>query len=188
MMPANEALLLVDVVANLDHPDGAELEQAIRHAQPNLVRAEAHARRHGIPIIFANDALDDWTGDRDALITRRLSQSSVLQDLPLPRNADAFVVKPRYSAFDHTPIDLILEGAGVTRIVLAGTATEMCIAQTAIDARELGFQVTVLEDACAATDDRLAQIALEYLHAVVGARITPTQHWTQPAPQRDHAA
>ena len=65
-MPANEALLLVDVVANLDHPDGAELEQAIRHAQPNLVRAEAHARRHGIPIIFANDALDDWTGDRDA--------------------------------------------------------------------------------------------------------------------------
>ena len=55
--------------------------------------------------------------------------------------------------------------------MLAGAATEGCVAQTAIDARELGFKVTVLADACATVDERIEQVALDYLENVVGARI-----------------
>jgi nicotinamidase-related amidase len=44
----------------------------------------------------------------------------------------------------------------------------MCVAQTAIDARELGYKVTVLADACACVDPRLEAVALEYLEAVTG--------------------
>jgi nicotinamidase-related amidase len=79
-----------------------------------------------------------------------------------------FVVKPRYSAFDHTPLRMILAGADVERIVLAGTATEMCVAQTAIDAREVELKVTVVPRACASVDERMAEIALEYLENVAG--------------------
>jgi nicotinamidase-related amidase len=43
--------------------------------------------------------------------------------------------------------------------------------QTAIDAREQGFKVTVLADGCATTDERLERIAFEYLEEVVGARL-----------------
>jgi nicotinamidase-related amidase len=49
----------------------------------------------------------------------------------------------------------------------------MCVAQTAIDGRELGFQITVLPDACAAVDAENAEVALRYLEHVVGARVEP---------------
>ena len=84
---------------------------------------------------------------------------------------DRFVVKPRYSGFDHTPLELILRDLDVHRILLAGAATEGCVVQTAIDGRELGFKVTVLADACASPDERLEQVALTYLEEVVGALI-----------------
>jgi len=47
------------------------------------------------------------------------------------------------------------------RILLAGMATEMCVTQSAIAARELGYKVTVPADACVCIDQRLQQVALE---------------------------
>jgi nicotinamidase-related amidase len=52
--------------------------------------------------------------------------------------------------------------------VLVGLTTEGCIAQSAIDARELGYKVSVVPDACGTIDERLERVALEYLEAVVG--------------------
>ena len=45
----------------------------------------------------------------------------------------------------------------------------MCVAQTAIHAREHGLKVTVLRDACADIDPDAAEIALEYLVRVTGS-------------------
>lgn len=50
----------------------------------------------------------------------------------------------------------------------------MCVTQTAIAARELGFKVTVLAAACACVDERLERVALEYLTDVVGVRVEPS--------------
>ena len=86
-----------------------------------------------------------------------------------PRDGDRFVVKPRYSAFDHTPLELLLRELGVERVLLAGTATEMCVIQTAIDAREEGFKVTILAEACASADEQMERLALEYAERIVGA-------------------
>jgi nicotinamidase-related amidase len=60
-----------------------------------------------------------------------------------PREGETFVVKPRYPAFDHTPLDLILRELEAERLLLSGMSTEGCVAQTAIHARELGFKVSV---------------------------------------------
>jgi nicotinamidase-related amidase len=78
-------------------------------------------------------------------------------------------VKPRYSAFDHTPLELVLRELEIERVLLAGAATEMCVIQTAIDAREEGFKVTILAEACATTDERMETLALEYAEQIVGA-------------------
>ena len=59
----------------------------------------------------------------------------------------------------------------IERLLLAGASTEGCVAQTAIDARELGFKVSVVADACATADERVEHVALDYLETVVGARI-----------------
>jgi nicotinamidase/pyrazinamidase len=45
-----------------------------------------------------------------------------------------------------------LRERGLTRIFLAGLATDFCVAYSALDARRAGFEVVVVEDACRAID------------------------------------
>ena len=126
----------------------------------------------GIPVIYANDSRGVWDGDRDRLVREALDGlGSDVVNAVAPREGDHFVVKPRYSGFDHTPLEIILRELEIDRILLAGAATEGCIVQTAIDGRELGFKITVLADACASPDERLEQVALTYLEEVVGAQL-----------------
>ncbi len=63
-----------------------------------------------------------------------------------------------YSAFfenDHeTPTGLsgYLRERGITRVTLAGLATDFCVAYSAIDARRQGFDATVILEGCRAID------------------------------------
>ena len=63
-----------------------------------------------------------------------------------------------YSAFfenDHTTptgLEGYLRERGVSAITLVGLATDFCVAYSALDAARLGFDVTVLEEACRAID------------------------------------
>lgn len=45
-----------------------------------------------------------------------------------------------------------LKERGVERVYVAGLATDFCVAWTALDARALGYETIVLEDACRAID------------------------------------
>ncbi len=63
-----------------------------------------------------------------------------------------------YSAFfendRHTPTGLTgyLRERGLTRLYIVGLATDFCVAYTALDARKLGFEVTVIEAGCRGID------------------------------------
>jgi nicotinamidase/pyrazinamidase len=63
-----------------------------------------------------------------------------------------------YSAFieadgaSRTGLDGYLRARGIDAVYLVGLATDFCVAWTALDARKLGFEATVIEDACAAID------------------------------------
>jgi len=63
-----------------------------------------------------------------------------------------------YSAFREadraTPTGLAgyLRERGLSRVFIAGLATDFCVAWSAADAREAGFEVFVVEDACRAID------------------------------------
>ena len=63
-----------------------------------------------------------------------------------------------YSAFCEadgtTPTGLAgyLRDRGLEHVVLAGLATDFCVAWSALDARKRGFRATVIEDACRAID------------------------------------
>ena len=158
------------------HEDGEQLLASFRERHGALITALEAARAAGIPVIYANDNQGVWDGDGPGQVRKAVeSQGGELVAAIAPREGDRFVVKPRYSAFDHTPLDIILRDLEIERILLAGAATEACVVQTAVDAREKGFKVTVLADACVTTDTRLERIAFEYLEEVVGARLERAQ-------------
>ena len=165
-----DALLLVDVVNDFEHEDGDRLLESFRSRHAGFVEALGQARSDGLSVIYANDTYGDWRGDGPALVRRALEgRGGQLLEAIAPADDDCFVVKPRYSAFDHTPLAVILREREIERLLLGGMSTEGCVAQTAIDARERGFKVTVLSRACATIDEGVEQIALDYLEQVVGA-------------------
>jgi nicotinamidase-related amidase len=166
-----DALLLVDVVNDFRHEDGDALLGSFRARHGALVAAVGAARERAIPVVYANDNFGGWHGDASRLVREAVERGRAgeLVAAVAPRDGDRFVVKPRYSAFDHTPLVLVLRDLEVERILLAGAATERCVIQTAIDAKEEGFKVTILADACATTDERMETLALEYAEEIVGA-------------------
>jgi nicotinamidase-related amidase len=122
--------------------------------------------------VYANDELGRWTSDAPRLIREALRGrgGDVLEPL-LPQSGDPILLKHRYSAFDHTPLDLLLESLHIRRVVLIGAATEGCIVQTAIDAREHGLEASIVVAACATTDAELEATALDYAAQVGGVHL-----------------
>lgn len=173
-----EALLVLDVVNDFDHDDGDRLLASLSARVEALTTAIAQARRSGLDVIYVNDAAGRWDGERSLHIARALrGRGGDVVGQVAPAADDRFLFKGAYSAFEGTPLARLLAELGVTRIVLAGAATEMCVAQTAIAAREIGLQVTVLRDACATVDPANERIALEYLEHVTGSVILPVESW-----------
>ena len=91
------------------------------------------------------------------------ADAALHKDLDLP-TAQVIVRKgyrkqmDSYSAFDEadhkTPTGLAgyLKQRGIKRVYITGLATDFCVAWTAMDARRLGFEATVIEDATRAID------------------------------------
>jgi nicotinamidase-related amidase len=168
-----DVLVVIDVINDFLHKDGDRLLRSFEERRTAMTETLARARAEGIPIVYVNDEADRWESDAPALI-RTVLESDHAADIVkclAPQPGDHVLLKHRYSAFDHTALDLLLEQLDVDRLVLIGAATEGCIVQTAIDAREHGLKTTIVADACATTDPELETIALHYADRVVGARI-----------------
>lgn len=167
-----DALLVVDVLNDFEHDDGEKLLASFRERAASMLESIRVARAAGIPVIYVNDDHGRWDSDapqlgRDAA---RGKGGDMVRTL-LPRRGDRVLLKHRYSAFDHTPLEILLESLQAERVLLIGAATEGCVVQTAIDARELGLKASIVADACASTDPGLEAIALEYAEHVGGIRI-----------------
>jgi nicotinamidase-related amidase len=167
-----DCVLLVDLFNDFRHEDGDVLLACFRERFPDLQALIQTSRQRATPIIYANDSFGIFDGDAGGVVERaRRGQAGNHVEVIAPRREDRFVVKPRYSAFDHTPLALILGDLGIERILLAGMSTERCVTQTAIGGRESGFKITVVASACCTVDLELEEIALAYLERVVGVRV-----------------
>jgi nicotinamidase-related amidase len=63
-----------------------------------------------------------------------------------PEPNDYIVEKYGYSAFKNTNLKDILLSEGITSLIVVGTVTQICVADTVHDAFSLGFRVLVVSD------------------------------------------
>ena len=80
--------------------------------------------------------------------------------------ADMAVEKVNFSAFHMSRLEWVLARAGVKRLLVAGIVTNGGVASTVRDAHVREFEVTVLEDGCAAFDRGVHDIAVAALRPV----------------------
>lgn len=178
-----QALLVIDM-------QNGFLEEAsplcIRQAKATLPACAAairRARERDIPVIFVNRAYradgsdvehtrrEVWLAGGRPLMPGSTGPLSVENPAILGRCPDDYeIIKPRYSAFFQTPLDLLLRRLGISTVVLAGTTTPNCIRTTCYDAISLDYEVVVLADCCSSNTDAIQEANLADMRAV-GARI-----------------
>ncbi|MCK7497737.1 MAG: isochorismatase family protein [Comamonadaceae bacterium] len=86
------------------------------------------------------------------------------------------MLKPRYSAFDQTPLELPLTRIGAERLVIsAGLATNLCVQFSAMDAFVRGFELWVPEDCSVPPESAGAATApaLDWMAVALKCRIDP---------------
>jgi ureidoacrylate peracid hydrolase len=121
--------------------NAAKLLEAARQAGATIV----HARADHPPGTKAMNITD--RENRPPLIFAGTPGAGIVPELaPQPREVQ--VLKRRWSAFHGTQLDTALRAKGVDTIVLCGGSTEIGIASTAYAARDFGYNLVIVSDAC----------------------------------------
>jgi ureidoacrylate peracid hydrolase len=190
--PVSRALIVVDMQNSFFHPDGAmyQFRGATIHAdevvEANRQAVEAaHAAGH--LVVFTRHGYRTGYVDADRLFRENLvpvlERGGLLHDtwdtalLPnLDVHADDVVVdKARFNAFHGTDLQLVLQSNGVTELLVTGVLTNVCVESTVRSARELDYDVVVLEDCVSTRSERLQEASLESMQGGHFARVCP---WT----------
>jgi nicotinamidase-related amidase len=169
------ALLVIDMVNPLDFPEAAALKPAAIAAAETIAGLRQQFEARGWPVIFVNDNFGEWHSERDRLIDHARDGGGELLARIAPGRDDFFVLKPQFSGFYATNLPVLLPKLGVTRLVLSGIATDICVLFTAADAHMRDYALWVPSDAVAAETAERGTWALEIMANAMGARTDPAQ-------------
>jgi nicotinamidase-related amidase len=153
----------------------------------DAVRAAAvavgQARRAGIPVVFTRHVYRPGRPDEGAALIRNSPELAEVDGLAVSTwdaavcdelgcgPDDLVVDKVRFDAFQWTSLEPLLRGLGVTKLMICGVVTNICVESTARSAFMRDFPVTLLEDCCAAKTRRLHELAIEVLSSYELAEI-----------------
>lgn len=178
------ALVVIDMEnAFIDEKSPLCIKQAAATV-PACGRVICRAREREIPVFFVNrvyrkngsdvefSRYESWAGAGRYLAPDSKGPLSI--EVPeefLPTPADYSIIKPRFSAFFQTELDLILRRLGVKTVFLMGTTTPNCIRTTCYDGLSLDYNIVVIEDCCSSNTEEIQRVNMEDM-ARVGAVLT----------------
>ena len=137
------ALLIIDVQVGLDDPVHGERNNP--DAERHIAALLAGWRHHGLPIVHVqHDSIEAESKLRPELPGNAIKPEA----RPLP--GETLIRKHTNSAFVDTGLEQVLRSRGIERLVVAGLTTEHCVSTMVRSAADLGFDVTLARDACAA--------------------------------------
>jgi nicotinamidase/pyrazinamidase len=170
---ATTALLVVDVQNDFADPRGSLYVDGGEHVVPRANAEIAAAASAGAPVMYTQDWHPPSTPhfQKDGGIwpvhcVRETWGAEFHPDLdvdgPVIRKGmggedgySGFSVRdPTSGERSSTALEQELRSRGVTRVVIAGLATDYCVVETAVDATHLGFETAVIRDAIRAVNLR----------------------------------
>lgn len=178
------ALILIDMQNDFVHPDGRGFLPDAAHKIPAMAAVLDAFRAAKAPVIHTVRSYrrDTWDVERFRVPYFQTGPGFLVEgtwgaqivDRLTPEPGEPVVVKPRFSAFAFTNLDLLLRRAGVTKIAVVGENLPNCPRATMFDAISLDYDVIAVADALATTGDETQHYNLQDL-AAVGVRVAPSQ-------------
>ena len=167
------ALLLIDVINDLDFP---QANQLLRYARPmarKLLRLKERAKKAGVPVIYVNDNFGRWRSDVRRLVEHcRKGQARHLVDALRPDEDDYFVLKPKHSGFFSSTLETLLRYLGARRLIITGIAGNFCVLFTANDAYMRDYELLVPSDCTISNTARENREALNLMKRYLKANTT----------------
>ena len=96
-----------------------------------------------------------------------------------PRPSEAVLDKITMSAFEGTPLEIVLRDCGITAFAIVGVATEIGIEPTVRHGSDLGLIPIVVADACGAGDEEAAQRSLAGIEFIGDAFVVRTREFCE---------
>lgn len=183
-MEKGSALIVIDMQRGFISDRSPLYIEGAAATVPACAAVIEHCRKTGIPVFFLTRSysadgsdvehtrLDAWLKGGKPLSPG--CSEDISSEMPEEFGSDPrdyHIIKPRYSAFFATGLDLVLRRLGIGRLILAGTTTPNCIRTTCYDAISLDYDVVVLSDCTSSKTEEIQQSNLRDM-ANVGAEIT----------------
>lgn len=171
------ALLLIDVINDLEFEGGEKLLKPALAAARRIAGLLARAHDAGVPVIYANDNFGRWRSDFREVIEHCLEygvRGRPIVELLKPAREDYFVLKPKHSAFFSTALDTLLKYLRTERLVIMGFAADVCVLLTTADAYLRDFEVAVPRDCSASQSALESRKAFDYMKRVFKADTAPS--------------
>lgn len=178
MPTARTALLLIDMINDLEFDGGEEL---LEHTLPILTVLQDLKQRckaAGIPCIYVNDNFGHWQADFNKLVDHCLNdgvRGQPLAEALRPEDDDFFVLKPKHSGFYLTALSALLKTLQTKQLILTGIAGDICVLFTANDAYMRDFKVFVPCDGLASESKEENDNALMLMRRSLKAVICPAE-------------
>ena len=164
------ALILIDVINDMEFDDGEALFANAGPAAKKLARLRKRARDAAVPVIYVNDNFGKWRSDFRQQLGHVLEdgvRGGPIAKLLRPGENDYFVLKAKHSGFYHTQLDLLIQYLRVRTIVIAGFTTDICVLFTAADAYLRDLDIIVPPDCSAAVTAEFHETSLDHMRRVL---------------------
>jgi nicotinamidase-related amidase len=171
------ALLLIDVINDLDFPGNDEIVRNSKALAERLMSLKRRCRAMGIPVIYVNDNRGRWRSNLADLLdccTRPGVPGRELSRALAPAEDDYVVLKPKHSAFYATPLETLLQYIGANNVIIAGLTTNACVLMTVSDAYVRDLHVFVPSDCVVALNDADQHTSLKMMQSNFAVEITPS--------------
>ncbi|MEP2531242.1 cysteine hydrolase family protein [Shimia sp.] len=139
------ALVLIDIQEGMDSPLWGARNNP--DAEDNAARLLARFRISGAPVAHVQHF-----STRPSSPLHPDNGGNAIKALVAPVGAEPVFAKQTNSAFIGTKLETHLHQIGATGVVIAGLSTPQCISTSVRMAANLGFDVWLAHDACAAFD------------------------------------
>ena len=186
LTPERTALIIIDMQRDFCHPGGYVASMGydvspVLKIVPNIVRLRERVRSWGGLVVHTREGhrsdLSDvsphklWRsknggaqigdeGPMGRLLIRGEPGWEIISELE-PGEGEIVIDKIGYSAFWGTDLEPILRQRSISKLLLAGVTTDVCVHSTLRGAVDRGYECLLVSDACASTKMENHQAALD---------------------------
>lgn len=166
-----KALLLIDIQNDYFKNGKMTLDNAL-NAGSNAALLLEHYRKHQWPVIHVQHIMEQPL----APFFVKDSQGAKTHKLVAPYQKEPVIIKHYPSSFRETTLKDTLDTLSITHLTIAGMMSNMCVDSTTRAACDLGYDCTVVHDACAAASLEFNGTAVpsQHIHTAFMAALSTT--------------